>query len=119
MCTTPEQVRAIVQDELEGFMLKVDGAINARLLHTEPSPQTKQELQALKCVLEKHDKEERENWEKLDKILSYQEHNKQALDTLQDFLAGGRMLALFAKAVTTIGIIVGGFVAFKVWIIGK
>ncbi len=133
MCTSPEQIRGIVREELDSLMLdfmeKVNKSIDARVVHIESSPQTRAEIDNIKKALEKHDREEREHWVKIDSILEFQKSTLESIDIIKksaaainavnDLLAGGRMLQIIAKIVGWIGTIVVGIVALKVWIVTK
>ncbi len=123
MCISPEEIRRIVHQELDNklvlFMEKVDESINSRLSHMESSPQTRKEIESIKEALKKHDEDEIIHWGKIDEMLEFQKESMDAINTVKDFLAGGRILAIVTKFITSVGIVVGGIIAFKIWIIGR
>jgi len=124
MCITPEEVRKIVHDELDNklvsFMERVNSNVNAcvdaKVLHIQQSPKTVEDIRTINTILAKHEILEEERKKQLDKIQEMLQANGDALQTVSDFLAGGRLVRGLAKLVTAIGIIFAGFAYFKGWI---
>lgn len=127
MCTSPDQIREIVREELddrdvrlwERINTHMQDSIDAKLVHMKSSPETRMEMQTLRDTLAQHDKDEREHWAKIDEMLAFQKESAEAINAVKDLLAGGRVLRSTAQLLAWIGAICAGIIGFKVWLIDK
>lgn len=121
MCTTKAEIRAVLRDEIKSLELeilsKVDASIAAKVLHLQPSPETIRRIGTLEQRFDSQTALLESIHDSMKTLLKDREDNGDALDAVNTILNGSKLIRWLAQFVGWSLIIIGGFAAFKGWII--